>query len=78
MKEWKQEIELISKLLFESLPLIKSQIKLDEYSSLDFNAIKGENNSLKKREILQKILDAILLKKKESGLSDTMSTNNTK
>ena len=76
IKESKQEMELTSKLLFEALPLIKNQLRYDEYSSLDFNAIKGSNNSIKKREALQKILESILNSKKESGFTDTKSSNN--
>lgn len=76
IKEFKQEMELISRLMFESLPLIKTQLRLDEYSSLDFNAIQGENGSKKKREILQRILDSILARKKEYGFSDSLSSCN--
>lgn len=76
IKESKQEMELISKLLYEALPLIKTQLKLDEYNTMDINEIKENNNSVKKRETLQRILDCILAKKNESGLTSSKSSSN--
>lgn len=76
IKESKQEMELISKLLYEALPLIKTQLRLDEYNTLDFKEIQKGDNSLKKRETLQRILDSILAKKNESSLTTSKSSSN--
>lgn len=74
VKENKKELELLSKLLFEVLPMLKNQIKLEEYSSRDFRVIEQQEGTSKKREILQKLLTSITESKKEPGWCGTQSS----
>lgn len=52
MKEYRQETEVLSKLLVEILPIVKSQFNLEEYHTRDF---KTPNSSKLKEDLLSKI-----------------------
>lgn len=70
IQESKKDLELLTKVLYEILPILKAQLKLDDYSSKDFNSIQASQGS-QKREYLQSLLNKIIESKKENCLSVT-------
>jgi hypothetical protein len=43
IKQYKQETELLTNLLLEVLPVVKNQLKLEDYQSTDFRKT-GDNS----------------------------------
>ena len=59
IRESVKECELMTKVLYEVLPIIRAQLKLEEYNSREFKTI-DQKTSHKKREYLQTLLDSII------------------
>jgi hypothetical protein len=71
IKQYKQETELLTSLLLEIMPVVKNQLKLDDYQSTDLRKI-GDSSCIKTKE---KLLSKIRMIKKTSRSFNTASTD---
>lgn len=74
IKQYKQETELLTNLLLEVLPVVKGQLKLEDYQSTDFRKT-GDNSWIKAKE---KLLTKIRMLKTSKGFNTASTDDDSK